>query len=120
MYRRTIGMIMATFLFATAAYAHTDEGTKWSGFCGSDLAKPQPCAIRDKVGGDGQHDLQFSFGGKTSNFVGKNNSAWWIGGLNGRPAMGYEVSRGHTVYSTTDLKETFECCDKLSSDGYCR
>lgn len=33
--------------------------------------------------------------------------------------MGYERYRGYVVFSTTDLKTTFEWCGKLSASPYC-
>ena len=91
----------------------------WTGFCGLNATKPAPCSISDSVAADGQHDLRFSFANTAVGVFGRNAGAWWSGELNGRPAMGYERNRGHTVLSTTDLKTTFEWCDRLAADGHC-
>lgn len=93
--------------------------SKWSGFCDLDVGPPKPCKISDEVSADGQHDLRFAFAGTAVSFFGRNAGPWWQGELNGRPAMGYERSRGYVVFSTTDLKTTFEWCRKLSAGPQC-
>lgn len=113
-----IGVIGAVAMMAGATNGRADEPAKWPGFCSLDAGQPKPCSISDRVTADGQHDLRFSFDGITARFLGRNAGAWWSGKLNGRPAMGYERHRGYTIFSATDLKATFEWCDKLSSaDG---
>lgn len=72
-----------------------------------DAARPVPCVLTDTVTRGG-HQMVFTAGRQRTTFVGRNNSAWWQGRLNGRPAMGYERDRGHTVYSSLDLTTRFE------------
>ena len=40
-------------------------------------------------------------------FVGRRMGPWWSGELDGEPAMGFELNRGHVVLSTRDLEHTF-------------
>ncbi|NEU94943.1 hypothetical protein [Bradyrhizobium uaiense] len=115
----TAGLIAAVASLAGTAGSSAQGLVNWSGFCALDAAQPKPCSVSDTVATDGQHDLRFSFGSIAVSFFGRNAGAWWSGELNGRPAMGYERNRGHTVLSATDLKTTFEWCDKLSADRTC-
>jgi hypothetical protein len=72
-----------------------------------DAPRPTPCTLNDVVD-QGGHRMSFVSGRLRATFVGRGNSGWWSGQLNGKPAMGYEVNRGHTVYSSLDLQERFE------------
>jgi len=72
-----------------------------------DAPRPVPCVLTDTAGRIG-HRMVFTAGRQRAVFVGGRNSAWWRGKLNGKPAMGYELNRGHTVYSTFDLQNRFE------------
>jgi len=72
-----------------------------------DAPKPTSCILQDVVD-QGGHRMSFVSGRLRATFVGRGNSGWWSGSLNGKPAMGYEVNRGHTVYSSLDLRERFE------------
>ena len=119
MYHRAIGLIGSVLLLAGPAMGQDAKPTSWKGFCQIDQQGVKPCSISDRVSPDGQHHLQFSFGGKAAAFLGKNNGPWWSGELNGQPSMGHEPWRGHTIFSTLDLKTTFEWCDKKSADGSC-
>lgn len=40
-------------------------------------------------------------------FIAKHQSGWWSGTLDGRPAMGVELNRGHMRISTVDLTRRF-------------
>ena len=73
-----------------------------------DAPRAVPCVFTDRANGAGGHRMVFEGGGRRVLFVGRRNSAWWQGRLNGRPAMAYERDRGHTVFSTTDLTDRFE------------
>jgi hypothetical protein len=72
-----------------------------------DAPRPTPCTLND-VADRGGHRMTFVAGRLRATFVGHRNSGWWTGKLNGKPAMGYEINRGRTVYSTLDLQERFE------------
>ncbi len=72
-----------------------------------DAPRSTPCALQDVVDRDG-HRMTFVSGRLRATFTGRRNSGWWSGQLNGKPAMGYEINRGHTVYSSLDLQERFE------------
>lgn len=76
--------------------------------CAIDFGPARTCAVSDQVAADGTHHLRFDVDGKTVVFVGKSQTGWWSGTLDGKPAMGYELNRGHTVYSTGDLGQRFE------------
>ena len=41
-------------------------------------------------------------------FRGNRQGRWWSGTLNGKPAMGYELNRGHVVFNTRTLDQAFE------------
>lgn len=64
----------------------------------------RPCRIEIKVdGAGGARRVRFSMSGQSVEFIGHAQGPWWSGTLDGRPAMGYELNRGHVVYSTRDL-----------------
>ena len=94
-------------LGALAAPACSGEPVVVSVHCALDYAPAKPCEMTDRVEADGSHDLTFVSAQGRTRFVGKSQSGWWSGQLNGQPAMGYERNRGHVVFSTTDLKTTF-------------
>lgn len=75
--------------------------------CALDGAPAKPCEMSDRVEADGTHNMSFVSGQARTRFVGKSQSGWWSGRLNGQPAMGYERNRGHVVFSTMDLESTF-------------
>lgn len=56
---------------------------------------------------DGVRHLRFNVAGRRVEFVGRAQSGWWSGRLNGRPAMGFERNRGYVMFSTTDLRTRF-------------
>lgn len=85
--------------------------------CSRDSAPAAACRLSDRVGKDGTHSMEFVVGEQRVRFVGKSQTGWWSGKLDGRPAMGYELNRGHTVYSTADLKTTFEWWSEGSEHG---
>jgi len=65
------------------------------------------CRLIDTVRPDGAHRMTFKADRAHVLFVGRSQTGWWSGTLNGRPAMGYERNRGNVVFSTTDLKQRF-------------
>jgi len=76
--------------------------------CSSNDAPAVDCRMTDTVSADGTHTMEFVAGAKRIRFSGRSQTGWWSGQLDGRPAMGRELNRGHTVYSTVDLETTFE------------
>jgi hypothetical protein len=90
-----------------AAPACSGEPVVASVHCTLDYTPAKPCRMSDRVNADGTHEMTFVSGKTRTRFVGKSQSGWWSGQLDGRPAMGYERNRGHVVFSTTDLKTTF-------------
>lgn len=95
----------APLLLLTAAAPVTGRDRVFCVF--GDAPRPVPCVLTDTVKGGG-HQMVFAAGRQRAVFAGRNNSAWWQGRLNGKPAMGYEKNRGHTVYSSLDLSTRFE------------
>lgn len=75
--------------------------------CSLNYAPDRACRLTDTVGGGGYHRMVFVAGGKQMIFVGKSQTGWWSGKLNGKPAMGYERNRGNVVLSTYDLSTSF-------------
>ena len=75
--------------------------------CSLDEVPLAHCMMIDRVASDGSHSLLFRAGGIRVRFIGRSQTGWWSGTLNGKPAMGYERNRGNVVFSTTDLKQTF-------------
>ena len=76
--------------------------------CSANYAPAVACKMSDDVSADETHTMEFAFGPTRVRFVGKAQTGWWSGKLDGQPAMGYELNRGHLVFSTLDLKTTFE------------
>ncbi|MEP7042204.1 MAG: hypothetical protein ABI843_04035 [Dokdonella sp.] len=66
------------------------------------------CSMQDKVAADGTHSMEFVFGAQRARFNGRSQTGWWSGQLDGQPAMGRELNRGHMIFSTLDLQTTFE------------
>ena len=79
MWRRAIGLIGGVLLLAGPAMGQDDQPTMWKGFCQVDQQGVKPCGISDRVSADGQHHLQFSFGGKSAGFLGRSSGPWWSG-----------------------------------------
>lgn len=77
-------------------------------YCMLDAAAPAPCTMTDSVDADNVHAMRFTVGSTVVHFRGTTQTGWWSGTLDGRAAMGYELNRGHTVYSTRDLGTRFE------------
>jgi hypothetical protein len=74
--------------------------------CSFDYGPAQMCVMTDVVSG-GVHRMRFTAGKRQATFVGKANTGWWAGRLNGRPGMGYERNRGYTAFSSYDLSTSF-------------
>lgn len=75
--------------------------------CSLNYAPDRTCRLTDTVGRGGYHRMVFAIGGRQLTFVGKKQTGWWAGKLNGKPAMGYERNRGNVVFSTYDLSTSF-------------
>lgn len=74
--------------------------------CSFDDGPEQACAMTDVVTG-GIHRMTFVAGRNRATFAGRENTGWWAGKLNGKPAMGYQRNRGNTVFSSYDLSTSF-------------
>jgi len=106
---------LVSIAIATAAYGATP--VTQPGHCSSNYTEAVACRLSDVVGDDETHTLEFTFGNTRVRFVGKSQTGWWSGKLDGQPAMGYELNRGHVVFSTIDLKTTFEWWTEGSQHG---
>ena len=76
--------------------------------CSLNYAKPVACRVADRADANGGHDVVFTLGKRHLNFTGKSQTGWWSGTLDGKPAMGLELNRGHVRFSTTDLAISFD------------
>lgn len=101
---------------ALAACAQADE-SKFPVQCSFDDAAPTACHMTDQVGADGTHTMEFTAGSRRLKFVGKSQTGWWSGQLDGQAAMGFERNRGYVVFSTTDLKTSFAWWSQGSEHG---
>ena len=115
--QRIVTIIGAFVLLGAIGDGYAGSPVSWQAFCRLDAEQAKPCRITDSVTSDLEHHMIFTAGEAEIRFSGKNSGAWWSGELNSRPAMGYEGHRGHTVFSTIDLKTSFEWCDKASDGG---
>jgi hypothetical protein len=88
-------------LIASPAFAADPVRCSW------DDGPARPCSYADRVGRDGTHRMTFSGGGRHTVFMGKPQTGWWSGTLDGKPAMGYERNRGNMVFATQDLSTRF-------------
>lgn len=69
---------------------------------------PRPCTLRFTSGPRGATTLiARASGGRTARFVGQRADGWLSGTLDGVRAMGYELNRGHVVFSTATLARSF-------------
>ncbi len=75
--------------------------------CSLNYGPERACRLTDTVQQGGVHRMTFDAGGQKLTFVGRKQTGWWSGKLNGRPAMGYERNRGNMVLSTYDLRTSF-------------
>ena len=108
-------ILLATFA-ASVGVAQAGP-VAWQAECSADGAAASACVIDDKVDATGVHHMGFATSDKHHTFVGKPQTGWWSGQLDGKPAMGYERNRGHVVFSTTDLQSTFEWWSKDNEHG---
>ena len=76
--------------------------------CVFGYGEPTACRATADASPDGTVTVVYRATGRQAVFRGRSQSGWWSGTLNGAPAMGYELNRGHIVYSTRDLKGVFE------------
>lgn len=104
-------------LGALAGPACSGEAVETSVHCVFDYAPAQPCTMRDHVEPDGTHVMTFVSADARTRFTGRSQTGWWSGELDGRPAMGYELNRGHIVFSTVDLETTLEWWSEGNEHG---
>lgn len=109
--------LVVSLAFGLAACSAVGAETPSSEQCELDDAAATACRMSDTVGADGTHTMVFTVGQKRVEFVGKSQTGWWSGKLDGHPAMGRELNRGHIVFSTVDLDKTFEWWSKGSEHG---
>lgn len=99
---RFVTLLAPVLLMAAPATAQQPEAVR----CAVDGKPPIACRMQVTTR-KGVRDLRFDVGGRQVRFVGRAQSGWWSGKLDGKPAMGFERNRGHVVFSTTDLTRTF-------------
>ena len=105
MNRIRLAGLLGSFLLLAAGQPATGQDHVSCIF--GDAPKPTACVLTDVVE-QGDHRMTFTAARQRATFVGRRNSGWWSGRLNGKPAMGYEINRGHTAYSSLDLQNRFE------------
>jgi hypothetical protein len=109
--RRGVHTGMRAALFSLSSFsagAPAATPVTQAAHCSSNYAEAVACRMTDVVADDETHTMEFTFGNTRVRFVGKSQTGWWSGKLDDRPAMGYELNRGHVIFSTVDLKTTFE------------
>jgi hypothetical protein len=85
--------------------------------CSLNDGPERACVLIDRASRGGGHRMTFTGPGIRVTFVGRANSGWWAGQLNGKPAMGFERNRGNTVFSTSDLGTRFAWWYPRSAHG---
>lgn len=81
-------------------------------------AAPQPCTMSFGIPDDAaSRVVSFKIGNDNVVFRGNNQGPWWSGALDGNPAMGYELNRGHVVFSNQKLDQQFEYWTKGNEHG---
>lgn len=104
-----IGLALGSSAQAVPAQAGAPaQAAEPSDTCAFGYGAPTPCRVSATAAADGVTTVTYRAQGRTAVFRGRSQSGWWSGELNGAPAMGYELNRGHTVYSRRDLKTVFE------------
>lgn len=105
-------LLAASMLMVPPVWASPAETVR----CSIDNAPARACRMAIATR-DGVRHLRFSVAGQRIEFVGRAQSGWWSGKLNGRPAMGFERNRGHVVFSTVDLRTRFSWWYPSSEHG---
>lgn len=101
---------MSALLLAAALAAE-------SATCVFDTAPPEPCEIAFTVAQGSTRMTARGRSGRRVVFVGRRESGWWSGTLDGAPAMGHELNRGNTVFSTRTLDRSFQYWTRGNEHG---
>lgn len=101
--KRMLALPLVAVLAGSAA-AQTRTPATDAVRCSVDYAPERACQLSDTAAPSGVHRMIFRAGGRMLVFVGRQQTGWWAGRLDGRPAMAYERNRGNVVVSTYDLK----------------
>ncbi len=97
-------LAVAAMLLAAPAAAQTPERVR----CVVDHGPAQDCRVTFSTAA-GVRTLRFDMvGGRRVTFVGRAQTGWWSGRLDGKPAMGFERNRGNVAFATSDLAHSFE------------
>ncbi len=112
---KSLLFVLIAAVVSTCAVRADDAGE--SVHCSLNDAPAVACRMTDTVDANGAHSMEFVAGTQRIRFSGRSQTGWWSGQLDGRPAMGRELNRGHTVYSTVDLKTTFEWWSEGNEHG---
>ncbi|MBO9623382.1 MAG: hypothetical protein J7500_11795 [Sphingomonas sp.] len=102
---------MSAFLFLAGMLAAE------SATCVFDTAPPEPCEIVFTVDRGNTRMVARGRSGKRVTFVGRRNSGWWSGTLDGAQAMGRELNRGNVVFSTRALDRSFQYWTRGNEHG---
>lgn len=101
---RYLPILAAVVLAGPAALAQRPGQAR----CSVNLAPAKSCAVTFTVDQRGMTHMTFLGANLRMSFIGRSQSGWWAGRLNGKPAMGYERNRGNATLSTYDLSTRFE------------
>ncbi len=103
MMRRLFTALLMAGAIGSGAPALANEGLR----CSIDYRPDRACTMTDRVE-NGVHHLEFRLDdGRRVIFIGRSQTGWWSGVLDGKPAMGFERNRSHVIFSTADLQTTF-------------
>ncbi|UIJ46502.1 hypothetical protein LZK98_06015 [Sphingomonas cannabina] len=96
--------MLALLVWLTAAQT-SEQAT-----CAFDTAPPESCTVAFTVRTDGTTELRAKAikGEHQAVFIGRRQSGWWAGTLDGAEAMGYELNRGNVTFATRALDRTFQ------------
>lgn len=103
---------------AASSSATASSGDSTPATCIFGDGEPTPCTMTSRAtDGDGGVAISFRIGPDTIRFRGKRQDRWWSGTLNDKPAMAYELNRGHVVFNARDLDRAFEYWTKGNEHG---
>ncbi|TGX52220.1 hypothetical protein E5A73_15575 [Sphingomonas gei] len=105
--RITLFVALAVAALIPASVVAQGNSARETVRCSLNDGPERACLFTDQAGRNGAHRMTFTGPGIRVIFVGRANSGWWSGQLNGKTAMGFERNRGNTVFSTADLGTRF-------------
>lgn len=103
---------------ADAGVEDPAAGHKESATCVVGGGKQTACTISfGPADNEASRVVAFKVGSDSFIFRGNSQGRWWSGTLNGKQAMGYELNRGHVVFSNQALDQQFEYWTKGNEHG---